>query len=128
MLFMTTPQLLGLAEVAELYSISKNSANAWVRRHDFPAPVAKLAMGPVWDREQVLAWRRPVTETWVSSKDGRLKFAAPESRCEKCGGVRTLIDDTLQVVVLADGANAAILSTCNCGSAQVLFQIPKEDQ
>jgi hypothetical protein len=47
--------LIGLAELAELYGVSKNTANTWARRHDWPAPVATLKMGPVWDRETILA-------------------------------------------------------------------------
>lgn len=46
--------LIGLAELAELYGVSKNTANTWARRHDWPAPVATLKMGPVWDRDQIL--------------------------------------------------------------------------
>lgn len=49
--------LIGLAELAELYGVSKNTANTWARRHDWPSPVANLKMGPVWDRDVVLAHR-----------------------------------------------------------------------
>jgi hypothetical protein len=47
--------LIGLAELAELYGVSKNTANTWARRHDWPSPVTNLKMGPVWDRDVVLA-------------------------------------------------------------------------
>lgn len=84
---MTTPKLLGLAEVADLYSISKNSANAWTRRHDFPAPIARLAMGPVWDRDAVVAWRPPVDNysAAVTSPNGQVGATIAEQRqCTVC--------------------------------------------
>jgi predicted DNA-binding transcriptional regulator AlpA len=51
--------LLGIAEIAELYSISKVTAGTWSRRRDFPNPVSRLAMGPVWSKADVIAWRQP---------------------------------------------------------------------
>lgn len=54
--------LIGLAELAELYGVSKNTANTWARRHGFPAPVATLKMGPVWDRDEVVAWKTPASQ------------------------------------------------------------------
>lgn len=84
---MTTPELLGLAEIADLYGVSKNSANAWTRRHDFPQPITKLAMGPVWNRDQVVAWRRPVDqyEAKVTSPSGQVVATYYDrARCQTC--------------------------------------------
>lgn len=72
---MNKPKLLGLAEIADLYGISKTSANAWTRRHDFPNPITKLAMGPVWDQDEVIAWRSP-----IATFDQKLTI-----RCAWCG-------------------------------------------
>jgi hypothetical protein len=51
--------LIGLSEIAELFGVDKNVANGWRQRHDFPRPVHKLRMGPLWDKQEVLQWRRP---------------------------------------------------------------------
>jgi predicted DNA-binding transcriptional regulator AlpA len=52
----TPARLAGLAEVAALLGISKRSASRYTRRDDFPAPVARLSTGPVWDAGAVEAW------------------------------------------------------------------------
>ena len=50
------PSLVGLAEVAELLSVTKRTASAYTTRDDFPAPVQRLAATPVWRRDEVQAW------------------------------------------------------------------------
>lgn len=42
------PELLGVAELAELLGVSKQRASELARSSTFPAPVAELASGPVW--------------------------------------------------------------------------------
>lgn len=119
--------LIGLAELAELYSVSKNTANTWARRHDWPAPVATLKMGPVWDREEILRHKPVEPGEWISDKSGTLKLRVGIVKCPTCGSPKTLADGTLQIVQLALGPYAAIWSTCdNCGSAQALIPLPKE--
>lgn len=51
--------LLGLAELAELYGVSKNTASTWSRQRDWPAPVATLKMGPIWDQAEIEAHKTP---------------------------------------------------------------------
>jgi hypothetical protein len=58
---MTKLNLLGLAEIAELYGVNKNIASGWTRRHDFPQPCTVLRMGPVWLLEELLEWRQPMS-------------------------------------------------------------------
>ena len=57
------PKLAGLAEVAALSGFSRFHALRLSRRPDFPEPVQRLAMGPVWREADVLAFleipRRP---------------------------------------------------------------------
>lgn len=65
-------KLIGLAELAELYGVSKNTANTWSRQRDWPAPVATLKMGPVWDQDEVEAHKTPA---------GKQRF---EVRCAHC--------------------------------------------
>lgn len=54
-----TDQLLGLAELAELYGVTKATASNWSRRHTFPQPHQHLKMGPVWLKAEVVAWKAP---------------------------------------------------------------------
>jgi predicted DNA-binding transcriptional regulator AlpA len=49
-------QLAGLAEIAELFGVSKVTALKYARREDFPAPLDRLASGPVWRRADVEGW------------------------------------------------------------------------
>jgi predicted DNA-binding transcriptional regulator AlpA len=58
-------ELLGLAELAELYGVTKATASNWSRRHTFPQPFQQLKMGPVWRKSDVIAWRTPAAQqTW----------------------------------------------------------------
>ena len=54
----TPDELAGLAEVAEICKVSKDTALKYARRPDFPAPLDRLASGPVWKRAQVEAWAK----------------------------------------------------------------------
>lgn len=51
--------LLGLAEIADLYAVSKATASNWSRSRDFPAPRWQLKMGPIWTYNQIERWRIP---------------------------------------------------------------------
>src|SRR5881397_2705980 len=42
------PELIGVAELAELLGVSKQRASELARGAGFPAPLAVLAAGPVW--------------------------------------------------------------------------------
>jgi len=49
--------LVGIAEVAQLAGVSRAAVTNWrSRRSDFPAPVADLRAGPVFDGPTVMAW------------------------------------------------------------------------
>ena len=47
------PKLAGLAEVAGLAGVSRTRAGQIAAHPDFPEPVARLAMGPVWREADV---------------------------------------------------------------------------
>jgi chromosome partitioning protein len=52
-------ELLGLAEVSVLAGVSAQAVANWRARFaDFPAPVAELRAGPVFDKDQVKRWLR----------------------------------------------------------------------
>lgn len=51
-------ELMGAAEIKELLGVSRQRVQQLIRRPDFPKPIASLAMGKVWRREDVLRWAR----------------------------------------------------------------------
>lgn len=51
-------KLMGTAEIRVRLRISRERAYQLVNRRDFPAPYQRLAMGQVWDAEEVEAWIR----------------------------------------------------------------------
>jgi chromosome partitioning protein len=54
---MQTGSLVGVAEIAQLASVTKQAVGNWrLRYDDFPRPVQNLQSGPVWDREIVERW------------------------------------------------------------------------
>ena len=49
--------LVGLSEIATMLGVSRQRASQLVRDYDdFPAPVAELASGRIWETETVEAW------------------------------------------------------------------------
>lgn len=59
-----SPNLVGLSEIAERFGISRQLALTWARRVDFPAPVAELSVGRVWELSAVLDWAK----TWEPAR------------------------------------------------------------
>ena len=50
-------RLVGIAEIAEVFGVSRQAASNWRERHaDFPRPIASLKSGPVWELPSVLEW------------------------------------------------------------------------
>ena len=60
------PELVGIAEIADILGVNRQRASALQTRHDFPAPVAHLKMGPVWTRTSLANF----ADTW-ERKPGR---------------------------------------------------------
>ena len=50
--------LIGAAEIGDLFGVSRQRVQQLVNRPDFPRPVVELAMGKVWNTEDVLRWGR----------------------------------------------------------------------
>jgi predicted DNA-binding transcriptional regulator AlpA len=51
--------LVGLAEIIEMLSVSKATAFKYTRRQDFPEPLGHIsAAGPVWLRRDVERWAK----------------------------------------------------------------------
>jgi predicted DNA-binding transcriptional regulator AlpA len=53
-----SPELVGFRELPELLAVSRSSAARYTKRPDFPAPVERLAAGPVWREAEVVAWAK----------------------------------------------------------------------
>jgi hypothetical protein len=48
-----------IAEISEEFGVPRTTVTSWASRRTlsgFPAPLAKLAMGPVYDMAEVRAW------------------------------------------------------------------------
>lgn len=51
-------RVMGAAEIADRLKVTRQRAYQITARRDFPEPIAHLAMGQVWDTEDVEAWIR----------------------------------------------------------------------
>jgi hypothetical protein len=49
-------QPVAITEIANYFGVSRQLANSWAQREDFPAPAAQLSVGRVWDLDDVIAW------------------------------------------------------------------------
>lgn len=49
--------LAGVAEIAARFAVSRRAVGYWVTTDGFPAPLATLAAGPVYDLTEVEDWR-----------------------------------------------------------------------
>ena len=51
------PPLMGVLEIARYAGVDKSAVVKWkIRHHDFPQPVARLAMGDVYSTELIVAY------------------------------------------------------------------------
>ncbi len=50
--------LVGAAEIARMFGVSRQYVDQLSRRDDFPKPEVELASGRVWKREAVEKWAR----------------------------------------------------------------------
>jgi len=48
--------LAGISEIAALFGVSRHAAIRYTKRSDFPAPLDRLAAGPVWLQQDVVDW------------------------------------------------------------------------
>lgn len=51
-------ELVGIAEIGELLGVSRQRVTQLAKRDDFPAPIARLRMGPVWTLKAVRGWNK----------------------------------------------------------------------
>jgi len=55
-MFAVMHHLMGAAEIADRLGVSRQRVQQLVSRPDFPAPSHVLAMGKVWETEDVERW------------------------------------------------------------------------
>lgn len=53
-----SPELAGVAEVADICRVPKRTAIRYTQRDDFPEPIDRLASGPVWRRTDIEDWAK----------------------------------------------------------------------
>jgi hypothetical protein len=54
--------LVGVSEIAESQGITGHAVSQWIKRYsDFPEPVVRLRMGPVFYQDEVYEW---ITRKW----------------------------------------------------------------
>ena len=52
-------EMVGQNEIADYAGVSPSTVRKWKQRYDdFPEPVARLAIGPVWLLSDVVGWLR----------------------------------------------------------------------
>lgn len=50
-------ELVSIAEMSEIFGVVKQTVHNWtVRDQTFPEPVAKLAVGSIWNKKDVIEW------------------------------------------------------------------------
>jgi predicted DNA-binding transcriptional regulator AlpA len=70
-------RLMGVYEVAQLAGVSPQAVSNWIaRRADFPAPMASLASGPVWNERHIRNWlvRAEYLSPNSTGADRRMEF------------------------------------------------------
>ena len=53
---LTTVELVGMGELIKLMGVSRSRITQMSIRPDFPAPVASLIMGNVWNLDDIRSW------------------------------------------------------------------------
>jgi predicted DNA-binding transcriptional regulator AlpA len=55
---LVAPELMGVAEIAELLGVTRQRVHQLTKSPEFPRPVAELSAGAIWERDAVEAWAR----------------------------------------------------------------------
>lgn len=76
----------GVSEVADILRVSRQRVAKLRERNDFPDPIAEIAQGPIWDLDQIEAWRhsglrlssgRPRSDTTARTLGDRFVLEEP---------------------------------------------------
>ena len=97
--------LVGVAEIADAFGVSRQAASNWRERYaDFPEPAASLKSGPVWEL--------PDIEKWAEQRDMQMKAAKEEAQT---GGTSTQTKCVVVAVVNMKGGVGKSTLTANIG-------------
>jgi len=65
-------ELVGISEIAALTQTSRSAVSNWVTRdRSFPAPVANLACGQIWDKKDIELWLKRNRHLQESDADAK---------------------------------------------------------
>lgn len=70
--------LIGAAEIGKAFGVSRQRVQQIVTRSDFPKPVAELAMGKVWETDDVRRWAERHGRRMDEVDPGEPESDAPE--------------------------------------------------
>ena len=80
--------LVGIAEIAEMFGVSRQYADRVSRAGSFPDPEVGLASGRIWSREAVEAWGRAFRRHFCMPAGGPAQHGgAATIPCGDCGRV-----------------------------------------
>ncbi len=97
--------LVGVAEIADVFGVSRQAASNWRERYaDFPKPAASLKSGPVWELPDIL--------TWADERDMEVKTAKAEAL--EMGGTSESTCVVVAMVNMKGGVGKSTL-TANVG-------------
>lgn len=96
---MTSEELAGIAEVAAMFGVSRQTAHKYVRHARFPEPLDRLASGAVWRRRDVEAWdreNRPLRPGRPARERREPPTAGEEWLNEQVGDALAVLNELLQ--------------------------------
>ena len=84
-------RLASIAELAELFGVSKPTAIRYTQRPDFPQPLDRVAAGPIWRRADVEEWARAPPPPPATRERGRRRVATALA-CSTCGSIELHVE------------------------------------
>lgn len=64
-------KIIGIAEIANLAEISQPAVCNWIKRHeDFPKPLIRLQMGPVYNKHEIITWLKEYRKNGINRRKG----------------------------------------------------------
>ena len=109
--------LVGLSELAELLDLTKNQANAMRQRPGFPTPKVKFAMGPAWDKNEVLSYVGKEGALEIKLLDGAMFARVRNSGCFQCDSMDITILPGAELVI--DSEKTVVEFTYHCNTCMI---------
>jgi hypothetical protein len=125
----TIEDLIGLTEMANLLNLTKNQANAMRQKPGFPTPKIKFAMGPAWDRREVLEYAGKEGALEVRLIDGAMFANIRNTGCMQCNSMDIRVVSDGELDVTPDGVRVMFTYHCNScqGDVDRYVDLTKED-